>query len=214
MNCALRGTVAICLAASLGYGCASGSAASQGAKQGAVSGAVGGIVAGALGSLIFGGSAGSIAASAVIGAGTGAAVGATSGAMADAAAKEQKKAAAQQQSAATPVTTGLQQKLDPRNLSAVTLLSQCRQDDAAAVARQAFAEASDTDQKLWALFIEAVSLEEKGDKPGAAPIYPRIVELAPSRGNAEKARADALEGLLTVQKVRKEQGLPPLCATR
>lgn len=205
------GIVALCVAASMASGCASGSAASQGAAQGAVSGAVGGVVAGALGALIFGGNAGTIAASAVIGAGTGAAVGATSGAMADAAAKDRKEAAAQQQAAAKPVSTGLKQKLDPRNLSAVTLLAQCRQDDAVVLARQAYAEATEKDQKLWALFIEAVSLEEKGDKASAASVYPRIVKTDPSRGTAEKARADALEGLITVQKVRKEQGPPPLC---
>lgn len=76
------------------------------------------------------------------------------------------------------------------------------------------ADAAAKDQKLWALFIEAVSLEEKGDKAGAASVYPRIVETDPSRGSAEKARADAREGLITVQKVRNEQGLAPLCATR
>jgi hypothetical protein len=60
--------------------------------------------------------------------------------------------------------------------------------------------------------IEAVAAEEKGDEAAAAAVYPRFVELAPSHGPVEKARSEALSGILKVQQARKAHGLQPLCA--
>ena len=71
----------------------------------------------------------------------------------------------------------------------------------------------DTDERrAYALMIEAVAAEEKGDTEAAASVYPRIVELAPSHGSVDKVRSEALSGILKVQQARKAHGLEPICA--
>lgn len=61
------------------------------------------------------------------------------------------------------------------------------------------------------MLIQGVAAEESGDKALAASIYPKIVQEDPSRGSAEKLRADALEGVMKVQAARREHGLPSTC---
>jgi len=192
-------------------GCASGSQASKQAGKGAAVGAVGGAVAGGLSSILFGGSvARGLATGAAIGAATGAATGAVSGGMAD---SEAKQAAAPQQSPApSTVDLGdLQQKLGPKNIEAATALAQCRHADAVAAATEAYSTSTDAKQKAYALFIQAVSAEEEGKKSFAASLYPKIQAAAPELGSVDKIRADALDGVIKLQKIRKDNGLPPLC---
>jgi hypothetical protein len=59
--------------------------------------------------------------------------------------------------------------------------------------------------------IEAMAAEEKGDTATATAVYPRLVEVAPGIGSTDKARNDALSGVLKVQQVRKDYGLPATC---
>jgi len=192
-------------------GCASGSQASKQAGKGAAVGAVGGAVAGGLSSILFGGSvARGVATGAAIGAATGAATGAVSGGMAD---SEAKQAAAPEKSP-TPGTVDLgdlQQKLGPKNLEAATALAQCRHSDAIASATKAYSTSTDAKQKAYALFIQAVSAEEEGKKSFAASLYPKIQAAAPELGSVDKIRADTLDGVIKLQKIRKDNGLPPLC---
>lgn len=189
-------------------GCASDSQAGKAAGQGATMGAVGGAVAGAVGSLLFGGSVAEGAAKgAVIGAASGAATGAVAGSMADSAAKEKAAAPAKPD----PKVAELRQRIGDRNYASALLLAQCKHRDAIASADETLAATQDRQQRTYAMLIQGIAAEESGDKALASSIYPKIVREDPSRGSAEKLRADALEGVMKVQAARREHGLPPTC---
>lgn len=189
------------LAALAVAGCSS--SAQKGAGQGATLGAVGGAVAGAVGSLIFGGNVVQGAMSgAAIGAATGAATGAVSGSMADSAAKERTEKAA----AGDPKLAELRKKIGDKNYASALLLAQCRHRDAIASAQETVAGSKDADERAYALLLQGVAAEESGDKALATSLYPRIAQQ--SGGSVDKARADSLEGMIKVQAVRREHGLP------
>jgi hypothetical protein len=195
-------------------GCAPGSQANKQAGKGAAVGAVGGAVAGGLSSILFGGSvARGVATGAAIGAATGAATGAVSGGMADSEAKQAAAAPPKSPAPGTVDLGDLQQKLGPKNLEAATALAQCRHSDAVAAASEAYSTSTDPKQKAYALFIQAVSAEEEGKKSFAASLYPKIQTAAPELGSVDKIRADTLDGVIKLQKIRKDNGLPPLCRT-
>ena len=188
-------------------GCAPDSQSSKRAGEGAAYGAVGGAVAGAVSALIFGGNP---LQGAVAGGLTGAASGAATGAIVG----SQEDKAMQQQTArasADPKVAALRQKIGETNYSAVMLLAQCRHQSAISTAQEALAAAPDAQHKTYSLVIQALAAEESGDKALAGSLYPKIVELDPSRGSPDKLRADALEGLMRVQAARKQHGLPPTC---
>lgn len=191
-------------------GCA-GTYAEEGAKQGFV----GGAVAGAVGSLFWGGN---VLESAAIGAVTTAAAGAAVGAM-------NKKPTAEPAPAATaPPAAGtsdqaiiqrdraLEQRIGTDNFEAARQLARCQHDRAIEDARKAYMSADTDERRAYSLMIEAVAAEEKGDTATAAAVYPRLVEIAPSHGPVDKARSEALSGILKVQQARKAHALPPLCA--
>lgn len=189
-------------------GCASDSQAGKAAGQGATMGMVGGAVAGAVGSLLFGGNVAEGAAKgAVIGAASGAATGAVAGSMADSAAKEKAAAPAKPD----PKVAELRQRIGDRNYASALLLAQCKHREAIASADETLAATQDRQQRTYAMLIQGVAAEESGDKALAASIYPKIVQEDPSRGSAEKLRADTLEGVMKVQTARSERGLPPTC---
>ena len=189
-------------------GCASDSQAGKAAGQGATMGAVGGAVAGAVGSLLFGGNVVEGAAKgAVIGAASGAATGAVAGSMADSAAKEKAAAPAKPD----PKVAELRQRIGDRNYASALLLAQCKHRDAIASAEETLAATQDRQQRTYAMLIQSVAAEESGDKALAASIYPKIVQEDPSRGSAEKLRADTLEGVMKVQAARRDHGLPLTC---
>lgn len=190
-------------------GCA-GTYAGEGAKQGFV----GGAVAGAVGSLFWGGN---VLESAAVGAVTTAAAGAAVGAM-------NKKPNEPTASAPPASTSGesdqaiiqrdraLEERIGSDNFEAARLLARCEHDRAINEARQAYGTADTDDRRAYALLIEAVAAEEEGDTTTAAAVYPRLIELAPSHGPVDKARSEALSGILKVQQARKEHGLQPVCA--
>ena len=182
-------------------GCSSST--QQGAGKGATMGAVGGAVAGAVGSLIFGGNVVQGAVSgAAIGAATGAATGAVAGSMADSAAKEKTEKAA----AGDPKIAELRKKIGDKNYSSALLLAQCRHQEAIASAQETVAASTDANEKAYALLLQGVAAEESGDKALATSLYPKIAQQ--NGGSADKARADSLEGMIKVQAVRREHGLP------
>jgi hypothetical protein len=184
-------------------GCAS-SQAGRAAGEGAALGAVGGAVAGAVGALIFGGNvAQGAAAGAAMGAASGAATGAVAGSMADSKVKEQE--AKQQQVAA------LKEKIGDQNFEAANLLAHCKHRQAIGAAEKAYSSTQNPEQRLYALYIQAVAAEESGDQKSASSVYARAVQDDPSRGPVEKMKVQCLEGVMKVQKVRKDYGLPPLC---
>jgi hypothetical protein len=185
-------------------GCAPGSESERMAGEGAKYGAVGGAVAGAVSALIFGGNP---LQGAVAGGLTGAASGAATGAMVG----SQADANRAKPVAADPKLVALRQKIGDTNYAAVMQLAQCQHRGAIATAQDGVAKTQDPQQKTAGLAIQAVAAEESGDKALAASIYPKIIEMDPSRGSPDKLRADALEAVIKVQAARREHGLPPVC---
>ncbi len=184
-------------------GCGSSQAA-RGAGEGAAMGAVGGAVAGAVGALIFGGNvAQGAAAGAAMGAASGAATGAMSGAMADNKAEEQQ--AKQKQAAA------LKEKIGDQNFEAANLLAHCKHRQAIGAAEKAYSSTQSPEQRLYALYLQAVAAEELGDPKTASSVYAKAIQDDPSKGPVEKMKVQCLEGVMKIQKVRKDYGLPPLC---
>ncbi len=186
-------------------GCAPGSQASEGAESGAKSGAIGGAVAGAVASIFWGGNvAQNIAASAAIGAASGAAMGGASGAEQDKKIAEKREMSEQDMA--------LQQKLGSDNWEAAKQLALCKHKTAVGKARTAYGTAGDLERRKYALMIEAAADEEMGDTEAAAKVYPLYVSIDPAQPTVDKVRADVLSGLLKVQQVRKDHGLPPTCS--
>lgn len=203
---AIFAAVALALAVS---GCAPGSQAGKQAGQGATLGAVGGAVAGAVGSLLWGGNVAEGAVKgAAVGAASGAAMGAVSGSAADSAAKERPPVTP---TGAQAQEAELRKRMGDRNYATTVLLTQCRHRDAIASAQATLAGSSNPDERAYALLIQSVAAEELGDKALAGSLYPKIVQENPARGSVDKARADALEGVMKVQATRRQHGLPPVC---
>jgi len=207
MKMTIAFAVTLCVAVS---GCAPGSQSEQRAGEGAKYGAVGGAVAGAVSALIFGGNPlqGAVAGG-ISGAASGAAIGAMAGSQEDKAMQQQTAKAS-----ADPKVAALRQKIGETNYSAVMLLAQCQHQGAISTAQDALAAAPDPQHRTYSLVIQALAAEESGDKALAASLYPKIIELDPSRGSPDKLRADALEGLMRVQTARRQHGLPPVCDRR
>ena len=202
-------TLLVCAVAFLTASCADTYAA-EGAKSGAVGGAVAGAVLG-----IF---TGNVGASMVAGAAASAAAGAAVGGMTPKTPQGAAPAPAQGQGSSAPADPrqaerqqALENKIGPANFDAARMLALCRHDSAIELARKAYTTADTQERRGYALMIEAVAAEEKGDTAGAAAIYPRLVEVDPGIGSTDKARSDALSGILKVQQVRKDYGLAPTC---
>src|SRR5262245_19498652 len=190
-------TVGMVVAAVIASGCSS--SAQQGAGQGATLGAVGGAVAGAVGSLIFGGNVAQGAVSgAAIGAATGAATVAVSGSMADRAAKER--------AAAPAGDAELRKRIGDRNYASALLLAQCKHKEAISSAQETVAATQDANERAYALLLQGVAAQESGDKALADSMFPKIAQN--NGGTVDKARADALEGVIKVQAARRQHGMP------
>lgn len=195
-------------------GCSAG--AKQGAGQGAKAGAVGGLVAGAVGSIFWGGDAVNNALrSAAVGAASGAAVGAMAGA--------DRPPAPTQGPAPAPAPAGdlagdvaaadreMKARMGDLNYAAGEELARCRHVGAISRAEQAFAADTDPQRRSYALLIQAMAAEESGNAERANAVYAKWGDVDPSRADRAKARSDTLDGLLKLQKIRQQHGLPPLC---
>lgn len=186
--------------------------AQQGAERGAKTGAVGGLVAGAVASIFWGGDAVNNALrSAAVGASSGAAVGAMQGAEK---AKSQQPAPA---SAPAPAKAGsvydpaMKGKIGDLNFAASEDLARCRHVSAISKAEQAFRVETDPKRRNYALLIEAIAAEESNNTSKASEVYAQWGKFDPAHADRGKARNEALDGVLKLQKVRQEAGLPPLC---
>jgi hypothetical protein len=194
-------------------GCASDSQASKQAGKGAALGGVGGTVAGAVAGLLSGGNVvqGAVKGG-IAGAASGAAVGGVAGSMAD---NQNKQNAGTKPPPKTPDSEAkmaqLRQQIGDRNYATTLLVAQCRHRDAIASAQDTLAATQDPKERAYAMLIQGIAAEESGDKALAASIYPKIVQEDPSRGSVDKVRADALEGVMKVQTIRKDHGLAPVC---
>jgi|CXWL01.1.fsa_nt_gi hypothetical protein len=204
--------VALCLAIALS-GCSAGS--KQGASSGAKTGAVGGLVAGAVGSIFWGGDAVNNALrTAAVGAASGAAVGAMSGSERDksqAPAPAPAPAGSGQTADLSAADKALKAQMGELNFSAGDELARCRHVSAINRAEKAFATETDPKRKSYALLIEAMAAEESNNTGKANAVYAEWARFDPTRADTAKARNEALEGLLKVQKIRQEHGLPVLC---
>jgi hypothetical protein len=205
----LGATLFACAGAFLTASCADTYAA-EGAKSGAVGGAVAGAVLG-----VF---TGNVGASMVAGAAASAAAGAAIGGMTPKAPQGAAPPPAQGQG--SPARTdpqlaerqqALENKIGPANFDAARMLALCRHDSAIELAQKAYTTADTQERRAYALMIEAVAAEEKGDTAAASAVYPRLVEADPALGSTDKARNAALSGILRVQQVRKDYGLSPTC---
>ena len=210
LHAAVSAAGALALAVSLS-GCATGSQASAQAGEGAKMGAVGGVVAGAVGALLWGGNPleGAVKGG-ITGAAAGAAMGAASGAQADARQEQAAAAEAAKQEREARLAE-LRQKMGEATWDAAVLLAKCEHADAMAKAEKAFGKETDPARRSWALLVEAVAAEESGQRDAAAALYPRIVAEDPARGNADQVRSEVLEGVMKLQRLRQENGLPALC---
>ncbi|MEZ5563101.1 MAG: hypothetical protein R3F27_09135 [Gammaproteobacteria bacterium] len=207
MSSLLRRVLPLLLSFAL-VACSTG--ARQGAERGAKTGAVGGLVAGAVGSIFWGGDAVNNALrSAAVGASSGAAVGALHGA-------EQEK---KRQSAPTPAPAGntavhdpaMKAKIGELNFAASEDLARCRHVSAIAKAERAFKVETDLKRRNYALLIEAIAAEESNNTSKANEVYAQWGRFDPAHADRGKARNEALDGVLKLQKVRQDAGLPPLC---
>src|SRR5215467_5553783 len=178
----------VCAGLLLAAGCADTNAA-QGAKTGAVGGAVAGAVLGIL-------TGGNVGASIAVGAATSAAAGAAVGAMSPPQPSQAPAAPASQNPGNSARTDpklaerqqALEKQIGPANFDAARMLALCRYDSSIELARNAYTSADTQERRGYALMIEAVAEEERGDTAAAAAVYPRLVEADPALGSTEKAR--------------------------
>lgn len=206
-----KDVVAALMALALGA-CSTG--AQKGAERGAKAGAVGGLVAGAVGSIFWGGDAVNNALrSAAVGASSGAAVGAMRGAERE----KSRQTAPTPPPAPTPATgkpvhdPAMKAKIGELNFAASEDLARCRHVGAISKAEQAFKVETDPKRRNYALLIEAIAAEESNNTGKANEVYAQWGRFDPAYADRGKARNEALDGVLKLQKVRQEQGLPPLC---
>ncbi len=180
------------------------------AARGARAGAVGGLVAGAVGSIFWGGDGlNNALRSAAVGAASGAAVGAVNGA------DQGKRRPASAGGVGTPELSAadktLKAQIGDLNFAAGEELARCRHVSAISRAERAFATEADPKRRGYALLIQAMAAEESSNAGKASAVYAQWGKFDPARTDAAKARNEAFEGLLKVQKIRQEHALPPLC---
>jgi hypothetical protein len=154
---------------------------------------------------------------AAVGAASGAAVGAMNGAERD---KRQPPPPAPAPATGVPPAKAggmtadvkaLKAQVGDLNFSASEELARCRHVSAISRAEKAFATETDARRKGYALLIEAMAAEESNNTAKANAVYAQWAQFDPTRADLQKTRNETLEGLLKLQKVRQEQGLPVLC---
>ena len=218
MPCLFNALLPLCVAVAV-VGCSAGS--KQGAASGAKSGAVGGLVAGAVGSIFWGGDAVNNALRVgAVGAASGAAVGAMNGAERDKSpapppspppAPQGSSPEAGKTADLSASDQALKAQVGDLNFSAGEELARCRHVSAISRAEKAFASETDQKRKSYSLLIEAMAAEESNNSGKADAVYAEWARLDPARADPARLRNEALEGLLKIQKIRQERGLPVLC---
>ena len=197
-RCGLTALLVPAILAVVGCSAASKEGASRGAKAGAV------------GSIFWGGDGlNNALRSAAVGAASGAAVGAVNGA-------DQNKprpvaAAGGGTTELSAADKALKAQIGDLNFAAGEELARCRHVSAISRAERAFASETDPKRRGYALLIQAMAAEESSNAGKATAVYAQWGKFDPARTDAAKARNEAFEGLLKVQKIRQEHALPPLC---
>jgi transcription initiation factor TFIIIB Brf1 subunit/transcription initiation factor TFIIB len=186
---------AIALSACTG---ASGQRAAEGAGTGALAGAAGGLVSG----LLWGGDPlESAARGAVVGATTGAVVGGVSGAQQD---KAQAQAAQQKE------IEELRNQIGPDAFAGVTALAKCEHEVAEANARVA-AKSTNSNYALAGLWVESISMADRGDIAGATANDAEIIKWDRSIETAAEVDNERQAALSQLQDIRQEFKLPRTC---
>ena len=192
--------IVLCLWVGLIIACGgqTGKRAAQGAAGGAIAGAAGGVVS----ALIFGGDVGDAAArGAAWGASTGAVSGAIAGSHED---RAQKKR--QQEDAVKK----LKQSLGEDAYAGLAALAQCKHPVAMAYAETA-QTSGNKEYALAGLWLEAITLADKGTPDQAQGLFPAIIKADPeasSTTEAEQRMQKALQGLASI---RNQHKLPQTC---
>jgi len=62
------------------------------------------------------------------------------------------------------------------------------------------------------LMIEAIASEESGDTENALKVYPLLLRVNPPLETVDRARNEALSGILDIQRKRQEHGRAPTCS--
>lgn len=181
----------------------------EAAGSGAVMGLVGGVTAAAVDALLFGGgnTAEHIVKAGFSGAAAGAAVGVTGAAISESGQKSDGKSSSAGSGDESAEIGKLRKKVGDINFQAGILWVQCEHREAIQAAERAFESTTDKKQQLYALLIQAAASLEFGEKETAEALYPRMVELDNKR-DLDSVKADTMEAMLRIQKVRREQGLP------
>jgi len=213
MTCLFSALLPLCVAVAV-VGCSAGS--KEGASSGAKTGAVGGLVAGAVGSIFWGGDVvNNTLRAGAVGAASGAAVGGMSGAQRD---RPQPVPQPAPQSPPPGQTAdfsasdrALRAQVGDLNFSAGEELASCRHVSAINRAEKAFASETDPRRKGYSLLIQAMAAEESNNVGRANAVYAEWARFDPTRADTARTRNEALEGLLKVQRIRQERGLPVLC---
>ena len=102
-------------------------------------------------------------------------------------------------------------KIGELNFAASEDLARCRHVSAISKAEQAFKAETDPKRRSYALLVEAIAAEESNNTGKANEVYAQWGRFDPAYADRGKARSEALDGVLKLQKVRQDQGLPPLC---
>jgi len=105
----------------------------------------------------------------------------------------------------------LKARMGDLNFAAGEELARCRHVSAISRAEKAFASETEPKRKSYALLIQAMAAEESANTTKASAVYAQWGQFDPARTDVAKTRNEALEGLLKVQKIRQDSGLPPLC---
>ena len=195
-------------------GCAANSQVSKKVGKANLVAVVGAAAAGAVSGLVTGGPVGAIQGG-ITGATSSAissATGVVAGVIEENEDKEMQKGQIKDLSTRQRELDELEARIGKRNYGATLLLADCNHRRAIEVAKKAFGESKDSTQRAYTLLLQAMAAEEMGDKTLAASIYPKIVQESPQYPNMDKARSDALEGVLKIQQLRRDHGLPPLCS--
>ena len=127
--------------------------------------------------------------------------------------KKRQSAPASAPATSTPVyDPAMKLKIGDLNFAASEDLARCRHVSAISKAERAFRLETDAKRRNYALLIEAIAAEESNNTGKANEVYARWGKFDAAHADRGKARTEALDGVLKLQKVRQEQGLPPLCS--
>jgi hypothetical protein len=142
--------------------------------------------------------------SAAVGAASGAAIGAMDGGSRD-------RKAPKPAPAPSTDNAALRTLIGDGNYAAGEELARCRHVSAIAKAERAFTAETTPERKGYALLIQAMAAEESSNVTKASEIYRRWGQFDPRRADRNAARAETLDGLQKVQRIRQDSGLPALC---